>query len=82
MRLAALVVVLSAVAFAQPGPAPKQPAKKVPVQHVTFTPSDVDGEFERPGGTTVFGRPKAKFDRLFGVRQDFNDALRRSADSL
>ena len=67
---------------AQRPPARKPPAGQVPVKSFNFDGDAIDGERNRPDGTTVFGLQGVRHPSLIRVRGDFLREIARAAERI
>ena len=75
---ACLLVLAASPALAQPAPEPSEPAPK----HYEFTPEEVVGGRDAPGGAVTHVHRARPLPSLIRVRRSFRPELLQSANSL
>lgn len=84
-RLICAVIALAALpSLAQRHTVVQEPDRVVPLkkQTIDFSEVAVGGEYQRPAGTYMLGKPKPGFAILIKVRGSFAPELQKSADQL
>lgn len=81
-RVAALLVVLPMLAYAEGKKAPDETVRYAKTTTINFEDDTIEGDLTRPDGEYVEARKRVRHSNLIRIREEFKDKVMESVGEL